>query len=67
MRHVAQCSEQLRRAAQNNELLRKEWRLGPIRLVLPGAGDEPEGYQTLDANACTLESYLDGLEGQYAL
>ncbi|KAG2433315.1 hypothetical protein HXX76_008381 [Chlamydomonas incerta] len=67
VRYVAACQEELRRAAKNDALLRSDWRLGPLRLALPGSGPVPEGYESVQPDYCSVDALIQDLNDRRAL
>jgi hypothetical protein len=63
VRFLSACHDELRRAQQNDQLLRNDWRLGPVRLALPGSGNVPDGYEPVQTSYCSLPSYMNALDG----
>ncbi|GLC36588.1 hypothetical protein PLESTB_000164900 [Pleodorina starrii] len=63
VRYLSACHDELRRASQNDHLLRNDWRLGPLRLALPGTGSVPEGYEPVQTTYCSVASYMNALDG----
>lgn len=55
--------DELRRAAANDALLRNDWRLGPLRLAMPGSGSVPYGYEPVATQYCSVASYMNALDG----
>ncbi|PNW77991.1 hypothetical protein CHLRE_10g459950v5 [Chlamydomonas reinhardtii] len=67
VRYVAACQDELRRAAKNDALLRADWRLGPVRLALPGSGPVPEGYESVQPEYCNVDALIQDLNDRRAL
>ncbi|KXZ48877.1 hypothetical protein GPECTOR_25g462 [Gonium pectorale] len=62
-RYVDACQEELYRAQRNIDLLKNDWRLGPLRLGLPGSGPVPPGYEELQLSHCSVASFMNALDG----
>lgn len=56
------CTDELRKAAHNENLLKDDWRLGRVRLAWPPA-PEPPGYDPLQPNACNVTTLLQDMYG----
>ncbi len=56
--HVDRSYKELSKAQRNVELLRNDWRLGPVRLAAPFGGPDPPGFEALDLAACEPRSFM---------
>ncbi len=56
--HVDRSFKELSKAQRNVELLRGDWRLGPVRLAAPFGGPDPPGFEALDLAACEPRSFM---------
>ncbi|GFR50696.1 hypothetical protein Agub_g12950 [Astrephomene gubernaculifera] len=63
VRFIAAAQDELRRATHNDQLLRNDWRLGPIRLAPPGSGPVPAGYEPVQTGYCSVGAYMNALDG----
>ncbi|GIM15133.1 hypothetical protein Vretimale_17944 [Volvox reticuliferus] len=63
VRFMSACQDELRRAQHNDQLLRSDWRLGPIRLAMPGSSNVPDGYEPVQMSYCSVGSFMNALDG----
>ncbi|KAJ9507972.1 hypothetical protein QJQ45_021306 [Haematococcus lacustris] len=56
--HVDRCHKELNKALVNVELLKQDWRLGPIRLAAPFAGPLPPGWRDVDMQGCEPRLFM---------
>ncbi|GIL62670.1 hypothetical protein Vafri_16852 [Volvox africanus] len=63
VRFLSACQDELRRSQHNDQLLRSDWRLGPIRLAMPGSSNMPEGYEPVQVSYCSVGSFMNALDG----
>eukprot|EP00199_Chlamydomonas_sp_CCMP681_P001062 CAMPEP_0119102152 /NCGR_PEP_ID=MMETSP1180-20130426/1001_1 /TAXON_ID=3052 ORGANISM="Chlamydomonas cf sp, Strain CCMP681" /NCGR_SAMPLE_ID=MMETSP1180 /ASSEMBLY_ACC=CAM_ASM_000741 /LENGTH=440 /DNA_ID=CAMNT_0007086391 /DNA_START=108 /DNA_END=1430 /DNA_ORIENTATION=- len=56
--HVDGTWRELQKAQKNAELLRSDWRLGPMRLAAPFDGPNPPGYEPVDLTGCEPRLFM---------
>lgn len=62
VRILSDCQDELQRLQRNDQVLRNDWKLGPLRLALPGASAVPEGYEPVQPSYCSVAHYVKSLD-----
>ncbi len=56
--HVDRSYKELSKAQRNIELLKNDWRLGPLRLSAPFGGPDPPGYEPVEVAQCEPRQFM---------